>query len=97
MVESSGTTVLTTLNYQYDAAGELTVLSDGSGKTIAAYTYNSLGQLVRQALANGAFTTYQYDADGNLLHLVNEVPSTSGATVSSRFDYTYDELGNVTT
>ena len=37
---------------------------------------------------------YQYDADGNLLHLVNYA---GGTTVDSSFDYTYNALGQTAT
>ena len=43
---------------------------------------------------NGTYTTYQYDPNGNVLHLINYAPSGS---VNNRFDYTYDALGRRTT
>ena len=55
---------------------------DGNGTANLAAPYTS------------PYTTYTYDADGNLLHLVNYA---SGTTVNSRFDYTYNALGQVAT
>ncbi len=81
-----------TVNYVYDAVGRLSALTDGSGARIAAYTYDAAGNLVRKDLGNGTSTTYAYDAAGELLHLVNFAPDGS---VNSRFDYTYDALGQV--
>ena len=81
------------VNYAYDAAGRLQSLTDGSGALIASYTYDSTGRLQRQDDGNGTFTTYEYDAAGQLLHLVNFAP---GGAVNSRFDYTYDSLGRRT-
>ena len=46
-----------------------------------------------QDLGNGVYTTYDYDAAGQLLHLVNYTPMDS---VLSRFDYTYDSRGRRT-
>jgi YD repeat-containing protein len=43
---------------------------------------------------NGTYTKYQYDADGNVLHLINYAP---GGAINSRFDYTYNALGLETT
>jgi RHS repeat-associated protein len=90
MVDQSGFTV----NYAYNSLGLLSTLTDGTGATIIAYTYGSLGELAREDKGNGTYTTYQYDANGNVLHLVNYSPS---GTVDSRFDYTYNALGERTT
>ncbi|MCY2990023.1 MAG: dockerin type I domain-containing protein [Planctomycetota bacterium] len=79
-------------NYSYDNVGRLARLSDGNGSTIVAYGYDSRSQLVRKDLGNGTYTTYAYDAGGNLSHQVNYTASDS---VVSRFDYTYDTAGRV--
>jgi RHS repeat-associated protein len=86
MVDQTGYTV----NYNYNALGQLAGLTDGSGNTIVTYSYDSVGRLGRQDNGNGTYTTYAYDADGNVLHLVNYAPD---GAVNSRFDYTYDSLG----
>ena len=90
MVELSGNTVTETVDYEYNSLGELTGLTSGTGELIVAYSYNNLGQLVKDTFANGTYTTYQYDADGNLIDLVNHA---AGNTVLSSFAYTYDALG----
>ncbi|MFI5457017.1 MAG: RHS repeat-associated core domain-containing protein, partial [Isosphaerales bacterium] len=94
LVEMSGTTVTQTVNYHYNSAGELAGLTDGTGAAIITYSYNNLGQLVKETFANGTSTTYQYDAGGNLLDLVNYAPG--GSTVDSSFGYTYNTLGQAT-
>ncbi len=81
------------VNYAYDAVGRLERLTDSSGALIASYTYDSIGRLLRQDDGNGTFTSYAYDAAGQLLHLLNFAP---GGAVNSRFDYTYDSLGRRT-
>ena len=58
-----------TVNYAYNPLGLLSTLTDGTGATIIAYTYNNLGQLAREDKGNGTYTTFQYDADGNVLQL----------------------------
>ena len=93
MVELSGTTITSTVLYEYNAAGELSGLTDGTGASIVSYTYNKVGQLVEENLANGTYTSYRYNKDGALEDLVNYA---SGGTVNSSFAYTYDALGNVT-
>src|SRR5207237_10493924 len=63
-----------TLNFAYDSAGRPWKLLDGSNQPIATYSYDAVGDLIRQDNANGTFTTYGYDADGNLLHVINHAP-----------------------
>ena len=93
MTESSGTTVASTVNYEYNAAGELSGLTDGTGAMIVTYSYNKVGELVEDTLANGTSTTYQYNKDEALEDLVNHA---SGGAVDSSFGYAYDPLGNIT-
>jgi RHS repeat-associated protein/uncharacterized repeat protein (TIGR01451 family) len=81
------------LNYHYDTAGRLFRMSDGSGAEFIRYTYDSAGRLAREDKGNGTYTTYAYDAAGQLLSLVNYAPD---GAVQSRFDYTYDLNGNRT-
>ena len=91
VVDQAGTTT----NYQYDAAGRLTGLTDGGGSPVVAYVYDPVGRLTRKVNGNGTSATYAYDSDGNILHLINY--AADGTTVDSRFDYSYDALGNVAT
>jgi RHS repeat-associated protein len=90
MVDQDGFTV----NYSYDAAGRLAGLTNAQGNAIVTYTYDIVGRLARDDNGNGTYTTYDYDLAGQLLRLVNYAPD---GTVNSRFDYTYDDLGQVTT
>ena len=78
------------LNYDCDAAGRLWRLRDATNFVIAEYYYNPSGRLQRIDKGNGTYTTYSYNAAGELLHLTNSAPDGS---VSSRFDYSYDSRG----
>ncbi len=82
-----------TVNYMYDALGRLYQLKDGAGSLIVQYTYNNLGQLQQKQNGNGTYTTYGYDAAGNVTSLVNYA---GGTTVNSSFTYTYNLLGEQT-
>ena len=82
-----------TIHYEYDAAGRLARLTNGSGDAIVAYTYDAVGQLVRKDLGNGTYITYQYDAAGELVALVNHAPD---GGVNSYFDYQYNASGLLT-
>jgi RHS repeat-associated protein len=89
-----------TVNYQYNAVGQLAGLTDGSGNPIVSYTYDAAGRLTEKDLGNGTYTTYQYDLAGQLLHLVNHGPRPGAGQdgpTNSRFDYTYDLLGRAST
>jgi RHS repeat-associated protein len=85
MVDQTGFTV----NYSYDSVGRLSGLTDGSGNPIVTYTYDADGRLSEKTNGNGTKTTYQYDANGNVLHLINYA---SDGSINSQFDYTYNAL-----
>jgi RHS repeat-associated protein len=89
MIDQTGFTV----NYSYDSVGRLGGLIDGSNATIVSYSYDDAGQIKRKDDGNGTYTTYQYNLAGQLQHLINFAPDNS---VSSRFDYTYDAVGRIT-
>ena len=63
------------------------------GANIIQYTYNNLGELTREEMGDGTYTTYTYDADGNVLDLVNYA---ANGTVDSSFVYTYNALDEET-
>ena len=81
------------LNYEYDAAGRLARMADESNATIVTYQYDGVGRVSRKTLGNGTYATYEYDAAGQITHLVHYK---SDSAILSRFDYTYDALGNRT-
>ena len=54
----------TSLEYSYDADGNITSVKEGD-ETIASYAYDALGQLVFEGTENGNFM-YIYNAGGNL-------------------------------
>lgn len=82
-----------TLKYFYDSLGRLWRLEDGTSRQIIEYLYDTAGRLSRENKGNNTWTTYDYDAAGQVLHLVNY--GTNGVPLS-RFDYTYDANGNRT-
>ena len=87
MVDQTGFTV----NYQYDAVGHLSELTDGNGNLIVKYTYDAAGNLVRKDMGNGTYTKYGYDLAGDLTSIVNDE---SNGTVISSYDYVYDDQGD---
>ena len=65
-------------------------MTNGAGGPIVHYEYDPAGRLSRKTLGNGVFTTYEYNAAGQVLHLINHK---ADATVLSHFDYAYDSSG----
>ncbi|KPL08093.1 hypothetical protein AMJ86_01930 [bacterium SM23_57] len=81
------------LNYYYDEAGRLWLLTDGEGAEIIRYEYDTTGRLIQETKGNGTYTIYGYDIAGQILSLMNYAPN---GEIQSRFVYTYDENGNRT-
>ena len=79
-----------TTNYAYDSVGRLSMIEDGGGNTIVTYVYDIAGRLSKKTTGNGTYTTYEYDANGHVLHLINYERD---STINSRFDDTYNVLG----
>jgi RHS repeat-associated protein len=83
-----------TTNYIYDPAGRLDKLTDGASQLIVDYDYDAVtGRLQKETNGNGTYTTYQYDAAGQVTKLGNYAPNGS---LTSQFEYTYDDLGQRT-
>src|SRR5262249_46022445 len=59
------------------------------------YLYNSLGQLSKKTNNNGTYTTYAYDANGNLTSEINYANS-GGTVINSSFTYAYNILNEIT-
>ncbi len=79
-----------TVNYVYDAAGRLSGLTDGGGVPIVTYQYDAAGRRSREDKANGTYTVYGYDLEGQLTSIVHHGPASG---VQASFTYTYDEAG----
>jgi RHS repeat-associated protein len=82
-----------TVNYEYNAIGMLSELTDASGNLIESYTYDPAGNLLSETKGNGTSTTYQYDADGDITEITNLAPSGS---INSQMAYAYNAVGEVT-
>ena len=89
-----------TLWYTYDAGGNITAISKGVSKETAtlqeSYTYDGLGQLVRENSATQNKTiTYSYDNGGNLTERKEYPYSISGieslGEPQETFSYTYGD------
>ncbi len=81
------------VNYLYDSNGRLERLTNESNELVVRYEYDSVGRLSKETKGNGTYSTYEYDAGGQLTQLIHYAPD---GGINSRFDYTYDARGLVT-
>jgi RHS repeat-associated protein len=91
---NSGVNWSETLNYTYDALGNIETISEGNTQK-AKYYYDGLNQLIREDNAwLGKTVAYTYDNGGNIL-LVEEYTLTSGAldglTANNSYTYLYGD------
>ena len=77
-----------TLNYTYDAKGNITEISDGTG-SLYRYKYDSLGQLIREDnRALSKTCTWEYDNAGNILNC-KTYAYTTGTLGSAQYTISY--------
>lgn len=76
--------------YSYDEAGQLSKISDETGRSLVSYEYDSTSHLTRSILGNGITTDYRYDPVGRLAGITH---SASDGTERSHFQYVYNSLG----
>ena len=79
--------------YEYDWRGNLSGMRDENGNMLAAYAHTPGGKLKEIRHGNGIRTGYEYDTDGNLVHLHME--HTDGEILADLY-YSHDLNGNRT-
>jgi RHS repeat-associated protein len=77
--------------YEYDANGNLVKQTDSKGQVIQM-AYDRLSRLKSKTYPDGKAVTYEYDAGANAIGRLTKVTDLTGFQ-----DFTYDELGRVTT
>ena len=88
------TAVMTTRSYyEYDLCGRLKGIRDKAGEEIVSYRHTPGGRLAGVRHKNGIKTSYEYDTDGNIIHLRTE---RKDGEVLLDFAYEYDGNGNRT-
>jgi YD repeat-containing protein len=85
------TTPVGTFSYNYDAAGRHSSMTNPFSET-TSWTYQDNNWLQTQTLANGATTSFTYNALGQRTRLLNEI----GVNTLSDFTIAYDAVGNRT-
>lgn len=80
-----------TINYSYDAAGNLVQVPG----YVTYSNFNALGQASLITYANGVTTQYQYQTDNNRLYSITTNSPISGGL--QNLSYNYDNRGNIIT
>jgi len=80
------------VSYGYDLDNNLTTVATAQGTT--TYSYDSAGRLTSVTRPNGTVTYYTYDANSNIIALVND---DKRKKLLSGFKYTYDERDYIAT
>uniref|UniRef100_UPI00289A7FDC hypothetical protein n=1 Tax=Aminipila sp. TaxID=2060095 RepID=UPI00289A7FDC len=79
-----GSTLANQVDYQYDAAGNMTAMKTAGGTQLTTYEYDRYGNVILLTDPLGQKETYTYDVNGNMISKRDK----NGATTN----YTYDGL-----
>ena len=86
---SSMTTSAGTINYDYDAANQLTEVT-GPNNAVTTFAYDNIGLRTQKALPNGITTNYGYDT----LNRLTNINQQDGSTTVASYSYILDAAGN---
>jgi RHS repeat-associated protein len=94
---SKGSTVIDALSYTYDSSGRTSSKTDSSGTTTYAYdTADRLISVLAPAGSSLPNETFTYDAVGNQTNNGQVYDPANRLTSDAKYDYTYDNEGNLT-
>ena len=78
-------------NYTYTVYGEIDTLTNASGALIADYDYDRYGRLSKVTNGNGTYTTYSYNAYGEVT-AIEHYGKDDALTAYERYTYNADNL-----
>ncbi|AEG00906.1 RHS repeat-associated core domain-containing protein [Methylomonas methanica] len=89
------------VQYAYDAAGNVTAMTQPDGSTVTYEDYNAFNLPAKTKDANGNYTLYRYDARGNRTDTIALKPGVNTDTptpaqIAAWIIQNYDESGNLT-
>jgi RHS repeat-associated protein len=82
------------VTYGYDADGNKTSMTDGSGSS--SYVYDPFGELTSATNGAGKAVSYAYDADGDASGITYPLPSSATWAGTDTISYSYDKADNLT-
>ncbi len=82
------------VSYTYDAEGNMTGMTDGTGTS--SYNYDPFGELTSATNGAGRTVGYSYDADGNTTGITYPLPASSTWASADTVGYGYDKADRLT-
>lgn len=80
------------VTYNYDVAGNMTIVKESGSTTLATYAYDSLGRRTSLTMGNGAVTNYSYDNASRLTGLGIDL---TGTTSDLSIGLSYNNAGQI--
>jgi RHS repeat-associated protein len=91
--DGSGPLLAPVSSYTYDGSGNQLTETDPNNHT-TTYVYDASNRLLSRTTADGAKTTFGYDANGNLVNVTEPRGNVAGANAADyTTNYTYDAAG----
>lgn len=82
------------VSYSYDASGNRTAMSDGTGSS--SYGYDPFGELTSAENGASQSTGYSYDADGDITGITYPLPATATWATTDTVGYGYNHADVLT-
>lgn len=82
------------VNYTYDAEGNMTGMTDATGTS--SFTYDPFGELTSTTDGAGQTVSYAYDADGDTTGITYPLPASATWPTTDTVSYGYDKADDMT-
>ncbi|EZP56508.1 RHS repeat domain-containing protein [Sphingomonas sp. RIT328] len=82
------------VTYEYNAAGQMTVIRENGGLALATFAYDDLGRRTSLTRGNGTVTSYGYDGASRLTSLTQDL---AGSAWDQTYGFTYNAAGQILT
>jgi RHS repeat-associated protein len=82
------------VTYEYNAAGQMTVIRENGGLALATFAYDDLGRRTSLTRGNGTVTSYGYDGASRLTSLTQDL---AGTAWDQTYGFTYNAASQILT
>lgn len=80
------------VTYEYNAAGQMTVIRENGGLALVAFAYDDLGRRTSLSRGNGTVTSYGFDGASRLTSLTQDL---AGSAWDQTYSFTYNPAGQI--